>query len=89
MKQKCYGIIFVGKKFEKIFVSDSLKHPFALFLRHKNLYKFKTPFPVLSKSKNPTIKVGFILDNSYYITTFVVSYHMLTKGPELYLLGNK
>ena len=41
------------------------------------------------KTKNPTIKVGFILDNSYYITTVGVSYHMQTKGPELYLLGNR
>ena len=54
MKQKCYGMIFVGKILEKIFVSDSLKHIFGLFLKHKNLYKFKTYFWTLFCYQKPT-----------------------------------
>lgn len=53
MKQKCYGMIFVGKNFGKIFVSDSLIRNFALFQKHKNPYKFESPFCTISEAQKP------------------------------------
>lgn len=44
MKQKCYGMIFVGKNFGKIIVSDRLKRSFQQYSVTKNLYKSEAVF---------------------------------------------